>query len=190
MASNQSDSTLARRPVPLYNRFRYPRAHLYGGCAAASNSVLALCDAKYLLLESERADGTWVGTPMWCAVVDDTVFLRTAAQAAKVRRISRRPIVKVATCTVFGTPRYDYIECTARIVPREGEAQAEDALRRRYGLPRRLINAFTPNRHVYLELTPLDRKRLPIPVDRAPQLQLRVIRGGGVEPSKAPPDAA
>jgi PPOX class probable F420-dependent enzyme len=152
--------------------------------------VLELCDAKYLLLESQRADGIWVGTPMWCAVVDDTVFLRTAAQAAKVRRISRRPIVKVATCTMLGKPLYDYIECMARIVPGEGEAQAEAELGRKYGLLRRLINAFTPNRHVYLELTLLDRKRLPMPVDSAPQLQFRVIRGGLAEPHKASTDAA
>jgi PPOX class probable F420-dependent enzyme len=190
MASNQPDSPLARRSVPLYKRLRHAEAHLSEGCAAASNSVLALCDAKYLLLESERADATWVGTPMWCAVVDDTVFLRTAAQAAKVRRIGRRPIVKVATCTMLGKPVYDYIECTARIVPREGEALAEAALGRKYGLLRRLINVFTPNRHVYLELTPLDRKRLPKRVHRARQLGLRVIRGGRVEPSEVPPDAA
>jgi hypothetical protein len=77
----------------------------------------------------------------------------------------------------------------ARIVPREGEAQAEAELGRKYGLLRRLIIAFTPSSHVYLELTPLDRKRLPMPVDSAPQLQLRVIRGGLAEPHKAPTDA-
>lgn len=159
MDRSQSASPLALRLVPPHERSRDAWAHLPERHAAVFNSVLGLCDAKYLLLESQRTDGSWVGTPMWFAAVNDTIFLRTQADSPKVRRMSHRPLVKVTPCTMRGKPRDDYIECTARIAPQEHEAQAEAALRRGYGLLRQAINRFARNDHVYLELTPLDGKQ-------------------------------
>ena len=171
-------------------RLRHPEAHLSDRRPASLNSVVELRDAKYLLLESERADGTWVGTPMWFAVVDDTVFLRTEARAAKVRRISRRPIVKVAPCTMRGKPLDDYIECTARIVSQEREAQAEAALRRGYGPFRRLLSNFGGNAHVYLELIPINPKERSLPEDAALPCDESAANRAGTQPSDTSPDAA
>jgi hypothetical protein len=74
-----TSSSKSTRRVPLCERLRHPQAHLSGQRAATPNSVIHLADAKYLLLESKRVDGTPVGTPMCFAVVDDTIFLRTQA---------------------------------------------------------------------------------------------------------------
>jgi len=158
MASNPSGSPLGLRLVPPHERFRDVQTHLSERPAAMFNSVLVLRDAKYLLLESQRTDGTWAGTPMWFAAVNNTIFLRTQADSPTLRRMSRRPIVKVAPCTMRGKPLADYIECAAQIVPREREAQAQAALRRGYGLLRQAFNGFVRNDHVYLELTPIDLK--------------------------------
>jgi len=174
MARGQSRHGLGSRLVPLYERLRHSEAHLSGRYAARSNSVVHFSNAKYLLLESERADGTRVGTPMWFAVVEDTIFLRTEADAPKVRRISRRPIVNVAACTIDGIPLGDYIECMARIVPREREAHAEAALRRSYGLGRRLFNMVVHNDYVYLELTP-HSQQTQVPEDQALALGVRAV---------------
>jgi PPOX class probable F420-dependent enzyme len=158
MDRSQSASPLGLRLVPPHERSRDAEAHLPERHAAAFNSVLVLRDAKYLLLETQRTDGSWVGAPMWFAVVNDTIFLRTQADSPKVRRMSRRPIVKVTPCTMRGKPRDDYIECMARLAPQEREGEAEAALRRGYGLLRQAFNRFARNDHVYLELTPLDGK--------------------------------
>lgn len=190
MAKSQSAGSLGLRLVPPHERSRDAEAHVSGRRAAVFNSVLGLCDAKYLLLESQRPDGTWAGTAMWFAVVNDTIFLRTEADSLKLRRMSRRPIVRVAPCTMREKPRDDYIECVARIAPQERETQAEAALDRAYGLLRRLIDRFTDSHYVYLELTPLDRNKLPMLVDSAPQLGVPAVRADRVEPDKAPPDAA
>jgi PPOX class probable F420-dependent enzyme len=154
MSSNQSGSPLGLRLVPPYGRFRHAQAHSSERRVAALNSVLVLRDAKYLRLESQRTDGTWAGTPMWFAAVNDTIFLRTKADSPEVRRMSCRPIVKVTPCTMRGKPLDDYIECMARIMPRERATQVEAALRRGYGLLRQAFNRFVRNDHVYLELTP------------------------------------
>ncbi|HTU79389.1 MAG TPA: PPOX class F420-dependent oxidoreductase [Solirubrobacteraceae bacterium] len=151
---------LGRRLVPLYERLRHPDANLSDQRAASPNSAMQLAHAKYLLLESEKADGTPVATPMWFAAVDDTIYLRTEADSPKVRRIRRHPIVKVAPCTIRGVPTGDYLVCTARILALpQSEAQAEQALRRSYGAARRLYKKLVRNDYVYLELTPVTAAR-------------------------------
>jgi PPOX class probable F420-dependent enzyme len=190
MAKSQSGSPLGLRLVPPYERFRHAEAHLSGGRAAVFNSVLGLRDAKYLQLESQRTDGTWAGTLMWFAVVDDIIFLRTEADSPEVRRMSRRPIIRVAACTMRGKPPDDYIECMACIVPQGREAQAEAALRRGYGLIRCLINRFIHGHHIYLELTPFNRKELRVPADSGSRLGVRTLRGDCAGPRKVPPNAA
>jgi PPOX class probable F420-dependent enzyme len=129
--------------------------------AAASNSVEYLSNAKRLLLESEGMDGTLLGRTMWFAVVDDTVFVRTKAESPVVRHVRRRPVVRAAACTMRGVPFGDYIECTARITPPEGEAEAKGALRRSCGPILRLRDSFARGDYVYLELTPVGRKNTP-----------------------------
>ncbi len=186
MAKRGSRSPFRRRLLPLYERLRHPEAHLTGRRPAPSNSVIYLMYAKYLLLESERVDGTPVGTPMCFAMMDEAIFLRTEAESPKIKRIRRRPIVKVASCTIRGVPTGDYIECVARILPQEQEARVEAALRRSYGAIRRLLNTLARGDYGYLELTPLNLKQRRVPEDEALALGLRVVH----EARKTPPDAA
>jgi uncharacterized protein len=127
---------------------------------------------------------------MWFAGVDDTIFLRTEAHTALVRRIARRPIVKVAACTIRGKPLGDYIECTARIAPRAREAEAERALRRGYGPLRRLLSNFGRDAHVYLELTPIDLRQRSLPEPETLPRDDRAANGIGTRPDYTPPDAA
>jgi hypothetical protein len=186
MAKRRSRTPLRRRLAALHERLRHPEAHLTGRRPAPSNSVIYLMYAKHLLLESERADGTHVGTRMSFAMVDDTIFVRTEAESPEMKLIRRRPIVKVGSCTIRGLPTGDYIECAARILPQEQEAPAEAALRRSYGTLRRLLNALARSDYVYLELAPLNPKERRVPEDEALALGLRVVR----EVRKTPPDAA
>lgn len=174
----------------LLERLRHAEAHLSDRRPASPNWVVQLRGAKYLLLESERVDGTWVATPMWFAVVDDTVFLRTDARAAKVRRISHRPVVKVAPCTIRGKPLDDYMECMARIVPQEREAQAEAALRRRNGPLRRLFSSFVRNDHVYLELNPINLNERSRTEDAALSCKESAANHAGAQLDDTSPDAA
>jgi PPOX class probable F420-dependent enzyme len=187
MAKSQPGSPLGLRLAPPYERLWHARTHLFGGPSAVFNSVLGLHDAKYLLLESERPDGTWVGTSMWVAAVNDTIFLRSEAKA---RRISRRPIVKVAACTMRGKPLDDQIECLVRIVPQEHETQAEAALRRSYDPLRDLIRNFGRDGHLYLELTPIASKERYIPRDAALPCDESSPARIGTQPNGTSPDAA
>jgi uncharacterized protein len=186
VTGNPAKRSRGKRLAPLYKRLPNSQATLAGVPHAPSNSVLYLSGAKCLLLESERLNGESVPTPVWFAAINDQVFIRSDAGSAKVRRIERRPIVKVAACTLRGTPINDYIECMARIVPPEREPEAEAALRRQYGLARRLFNALVRNEHTYLDLTPLTAENL-VPDEEARGAAVRAIHQARHE---QPPDAA
>lgn len=175
MTGSPAKRSLGRPLSRLSERLRSSEATLAGVPHAVSNSVLYLSGAKCLLLESERANGEPVGTPVWFAAINDRVFLRTETGSAKVKRIKRRSVVKVAACTLRGTPINDYIECVARIVPPEHEPEAEAALRRQYGLARRLFSVLVRNEHTYIELKPLIAVR-PLPGDEAQGAPARAIR--------------
>jgi PPOX class probable F420-dependent enzyme len=159
--------------APWRRGLRHPPARLEAQRAAASNSVRYLTNAKYLLLESESVDGTPVATPMWFAAVDETIFVRANPESMQLERIRRRPVVKVAACTMRGVTFSDYIECVARIVPQGAEAQASTALDHSCGALRRLLSALARSDDVYLELTPVAVKATPTPeVAERPLLRL------------------
>jgi PPOX class probable F420-dependent enzyme len=189
VGTDDAKRPLGRRLVPLYEWWRHPQATLAGWPAAPSNSVMHLSGSKYLLLETERAKGTQAPTPMWFAAIDERVFLRTEAGSPKVRRISKQPIVKVAACRMRGKPVGGYLDCMARIVPPEREGEAEAALRRGYGLLRRLFNLVVHNDHTYLELTPLAADES-VPEDEAQAAAVRAIREGRREQHEPPPAGA
>jgi PPOX class probable F420-dependent enzyme len=148
--------------------------------------VLYLYGARWLLLESEGINGERVPTREWFAAINETVFIRAEAGSGRLGRIERRPIVKVAACDFKGIPINDYIECMARIVAPERQPEAETALRRQYGIFRRLFNALARNEHTYLELTPL-AAATPVPEDEAQAAAITAIHQARHEP---PPGAA
>ena len=186
MTGNPAKRLPGKRLARLCKRPPVIRATLAGVPRSSTNSVLYLYGARWLLLESEGMSGERVPTREWFAAINETVFVRTEAGSGKLRRIERRPIVKVAACDFRGIPINDYIECMARIVAPEREPEAETALRRQYGLARRLFNALARTEHIYLELTPLTAAS-PVPEDEAQGAAIRAIHQARHEP---PPGAA
>jgi PPOX class probable F420-dependent enzyme len=161
-----------RGRVSLAERLRHPKAR-FNGEPAAVRSIGLLGNARYLLLESERRDGTQVGTPMFFAILDEAIVVRTEAESAKVTRIRDRPIVRVGPCSVRGKPLAGYFECMARFLPLEKQALAEAALRRKHLLCRQ--EWFLHQRYVYLELTPLAGAGREAPEDEAIAAGVRAL---------------
>lgn len=79
MTGNTAKRPLGKRLGLLYKRLSNSQATIAGVPHAPSNSVLYLSGAKCLLLESERANGESVPTPVWFAAIDEKVFIRTEA---------------------------------------------------------------------------------------------------------------
>ena len=96
--------------------------------------------AKYISLTTFRLTGAPVVTPVWFALdADGTIYVESAANAGKVKRIRHTPRVTVATCTINGKLTGPTIESTAHVLTDEQErAYAVASIARKYGLPRRL----------------------------------------------------
>ncbi|HEY5343556.1 MAG TPA: PPOX class F420-dependent oxidoreductase [Solirubrobacteraceae bacterium] len=155
---------------PVTNR-RLPASLLFGRIAARvlprgardaadaprTGSVQEIVPCKRSLLVTYRRDGTPVSTPVWAAVADGRLYVRTERAAGKVKRLRRDPRMLVAPCTVRGKPLGPPFEATARVLPLAEEPLAERTLARRYGSGRALFERSMDLLRVdmgYLEITP------------------------------------
>ncbi|HSG89779.1 MAG TPA: PPOX class F420-dependent oxidoreductase [Pseudomonadales bacterium] len=94
----------------------------------------ALQAARYISLETFRRDGRGVATPVWCAWHAGEIWVFTAADAGKAKRVRGRARSTVARCDVRGGDVGPRVETQARIVTDAHEERAAyAALRARYG---------------------------------------------------------
>ena len=63
---------------------------------------MTLFESNYLSLSTLKKNGQWVDTPVWFAGDTETLYIFSAGQAGKVKRLRNFSQVKVAPCTVLG----------------------------------------------------------------------------------------
>lgn len=121
-----------------------------------------LAPFKYCQLVTFRRNGEAMPTPVWFAVRDGRLLVKTETPSGKVKRIRNDPHVEVAPCTLRGRLRGPFAAARARLLAPEEEASAERVLQRRYGLGRRLFAVLVEpwfhlrgQRSVYLEIAPV-----------------------------------
>jgi PPOX class probable F420-dependent enzyme len=145
---------LARATDHFYDRMRSPRATEIAE-AAPTGSLGDLRGRKYCVLVTYKKSGEAVPSPLWFGTGNGKLYFQTGATSAKVKRIGRNPDVRVAPATSRGRPLASSFVATARVVPPEGEAEAERWLQANYGLGRRLYSLLSDRvASVYVEVTP------------------------------------
>jgi uncharacterized protein len=97
-----------------------------------SAALMALKDAKTILLTTYRRDGTAVGTPVSIAFDGDRAFFRSFDKAWKTRRLRRNPRVQVAPSTFRGKPTGPAVRARATLLEGEQARVAARALARRH----------------------------------------------------------
>jgi hypothetical protein len=100
-------------------------------------------DERYVSLASFRRDGREVRTPVWVAAAGGRLYVFSAGDAGKVKRIRANPRVRLAACDARGRLRPDarWLEARARLGPEpERVAAAVAALVRKYGWQMRLLD--------------------------------------------------
>jgi uncharacterized protein len=142
----------------FYDRMRDPAAKAAAQGAPTARGFGALRGAKYCLLVSYRRSGEPVPTPVWFGLdADDRAYVRTEAEAAKVKRIRNNGRVLVAPANARGKPTGPFAEGAARVLEAGEAARAERVLQANYGLGRRLYEGMSGPLGVdtvYLEVTP------------------------------------
>lgn len=113
---------------------------------------------KYCLLVTYKRDGEPVATPVWFGLAGGKLYVRSDADAAKVKRIRNGSRARVGPCTARGKPLGPPAEGRARVLDEPSNvAAAEAALEANYGLGRRLYERAGEAmgvEAVYLEVAP------------------------------------
>jgi PPOX class probable F420-dependent enzyme len=142
----------------VYDRLRHGEAFAAAREEPTAHGFDALRGHKYCLLISFRRSGEPVPTPVWFGLDEEgRLFVRTEADAAKVKRIRADGRVRVAPATSRGKPTGPLAEGVGRVLGADEEGHAESALQANYGLGRRLYEGLSEPlgvHTVYLEVTP------------------------------------
>jgi len=96
--------------------------------------IAALDRHRYMSLATFRRSGAEVRTPVWFAAVDGKIYLFTAGESGKVKRLRHSSRARVAPSDMRGRVRGEWWEVAARLVtePRVVD-RAHTALRAKYG---------------------------------------------------------
>jgi len=104
----------------------------------------ALDRYRYLSLATYRVSGAEVATPVWFAAVDGTLYVFTAGESGKVKRLRRSSRARVAPCDARGSVLGPWRDAAARIVTDPAPiARAQAALRAKYGVQKWLLDLFS-----------------------------------------------
>lgn len=89
---------------------------------------------RYLSLATFRKNGAEVRTSVWFAADDGKLYVFTAGESGKVKRLRQSSRARVAPSDARGGIRGDWRDAIARVLTEPGSiARAHAALRRKYG---------------------------------------------------------
>lgn len=94
-----------------------------------------LAAGNYLLLTTFRRSGTAVPTPVWAAREGAELFVWTAAESGKVKRIRNGGAVELRECDLRGNPKGpDAVPGTARLLDEAATEHVRDLIKAKYGV--------------------------------------------------------
>ena len=94
---------------------------------------------KYLSLTTYRRDGTPASTPVWFVEEDGRLFVITAPDSYKARRLWRNPACMVAPCNARGVPKGDAIPAAAEFLPEAEHDRVDRLMDNKYRVDKILI---------------------------------------------------
>jgi len=107
--------------------------------STADDKLSQFTGKKYISIETYRKTGDPVRTPVWFVEENGELFVRTDSDTGKIKRIRNNPKVRVATSNMRGTVKGSWVEGEARIIDPESSKHVFSLLRKKYGIPYRLI---------------------------------------------------
>ena len=107
----------------------------------AAADIANLDRARYMSLATYRPNGAEVATPVWFAAADGKLYVFTAEQAGKVKRLRHSQRARVAPSDARGRVCGKWREATARILTEPHRIEhAQAALQAKYGWQMRVTN--------------------------------------------------
>ena len=127
-----------------------------------SRAVEALTELKgyrFLNLTTFRKNGAPVVTTVLFALADDKIYMWTAKDSGKVKRIRNNATVRFAPSTRLGRPLGPIATASARILSATEQIEAQSLTDREFGWLKRffgLIWRVQGREQVYIEITPTE----------------------------------
>lgn len=103
-----------------------------------SEKIQALVDEKYINLETAKKDGTFVKTPVWFVISDETIYVITRSKTGKIKRIKKNPSVRIAPCDIKGKVHGEWSNGKAMIVEGDVANNAIKLRSKKYGIMAKL----------------------------------------------------
>ena len=95
---------------------------------------MEITEARYISLGTYRKSGEAVNTPVWAAAVDSVLYVFSAGEAGKVKRLRNSSQAQVAVCDARGKLLGEWHSAQAYLVDDTGEIEtALQEMRRKYG---------------------------------------------------------
>ena len=113
--------------------------------------------SNHIMLTTFRQSGVAVPTPVWYGRTGDALYVFSLASAGKIKRVRNNQQVQVAACTGIGRVTGPTLEARARIVSKDDEMLARQALRRKHPIAFRFSEVFANGllrrKWAFLEIT-------------------------------------
>lgn len=115
---------------------------------------------RYVSLATFRRDGTEVATPVWFADAEGKLYVFTAGESGKVKRLRRSSRARIAPCDARGGLRGPWQDATAQLITDGGLIdRARAALRVKYGWQLRIFDFFArlagrARRRAWIQIVP------------------------------------
>ena len=115
---------------------------------------------RYVNLATFRRDGADVATPVWFAEAGGRLYVFTAGESGKVKRLRRSSRARIAPCDARGGLRGPWQDATAQLITDAGLIeQARIALRAKYGVQLRIFDFFArlagrARRRAWIQIAP------------------------------------
>ncbi len=117
----------------------------------------ALRGHGFMQLTTFRKSGDAVATVVWFAEDGGRLYITTASNSGKVKRLRHTPRARVAPRSPWGAISGPEVDAVARILPPEQHAHAVAALRRKYGWVFWIFERCNRAEQTYLEVSPSPR---------------------------------
>lgn len=120
-----------------------------------NNHMLQFLNQKYINLETYRKNGQSVHTPVWFAIDDGTIYIRTDVHSGKVKRMKNNPHIRVTPSGARGEPKGKWVEGQMKPASSLESEKADQLLGQKYGVQGkliRLINKIRRTRPIVLSI--------------------------------------
>jgi uncharacterized protein len=105
----------------------------------SGNKISQFLNQKYINLETYRKNGQAVQTPVWFAIEDSMIYVRTDNNSGKIKRARNNPHVRITPSNVRGQPKGEWIDGEIRIASTTESERANQLLSQKYGLQGKII---------------------------------------------------